>query len=92
MCLAVPARIVDLQGTSATVTIDGVERVVDVSLVEDPQVGDYVLLHAGFAIEKWDEQAVQELEAIQALEQGLTADAWPLDPFGSNSIPSSDVP
>jgi hydrogenase maturation factor len=40
-------------------------REVDVSLVEEPRLGDYVLIHAGFAIHKWDESEVRELEAIR---------------------------
>ncbi len=66
MCLAVPARIVELNDCRATVSVGGALREVDVSLVEEPRLGDYVLVHAGFAIHKWDEQEVAELEAIRA--------------------------
>jgi len=55
MCLAVPARIVELQGTTATV-----------SVIEGPRLGDYVLVHAGFAIHRWERSDVEELEAIRA--------------------------
>ena len=65
MCLAVPARVVELNGTTATISVDGALREVDVSLVEEPRLGDYVLVHAGFAIHKWDESEVKELEAIR---------------------------
>ncbi|MCX7887064.1 MAG: HypC/HybG/HupF family hydrogenase formation chaperone [Verrucomicrobiae bacterium] len=65
MCLAVPARIVELNGTTATISADGTLREVDVSLVEEPRVGDYVLVHAGFAIEKWDESDYREWVEIQ---------------------------
>ncbi len=65
MCLAAPSRIVGLNGTTATVSVDGALREVDVSLVEDPRLGDYVLIHAGFAIHKWDQADVDELEAIR---------------------------
>jgi len=66
MCLAVPARIVELQGTTATVSVDGALRDVDVSLIEGPRLGDYVLVHAGFAIHRWERSDVEELEAIRA--------------------------
>ena len=65
MCLAVPAKIVELNGTAATISVDGALREVDVSLVEDVRLGDYVLVHAGFAIHKWDKSEVEELEAIR---------------------------
>ena len=65
MCLAVPARIVELSGTRATISVEGALREVDVSLVEEPRLGDYVLVHAGFAIHKWDQGEVEELEAIR---------------------------
>lgn len=66
MCLAVPARIVELNGTRATISVDGALREVDVSLIEEPRLGDSVLVHAGFAIHKWDQSEVEELEAIRA--------------------------
>lgn len=66
MCLAVPAKIVELNGVQAVVDLDGIRRETNVALVEDPQVGDYVLLHAGFAIQKWSEQDVAEFRAIMA--------------------------
>jgi len=66
MCLAVPARIVELNGTTATISVDGALREVDVSLIDEPRLGDYVLVHAGFAIHKWEQDEVEELEAIRA--------------------------
>jgi hydrogenase expression/formation protein HypC len=66
MCLAVPAKIVELNGTKATISVDGALRDVDVSLIEEPRLGDHVLVHAGFAIHKWDQSEVDELEAIRA--------------------------
>jgi hydrogenase expression/formation protein HypC len=65
MCLAVPAKIVSLNDSVATISVDGALRDVDVSLIEDPRLGDYVLIHAGFAIHKWDKSEVEELEAIR---------------------------
>ena len=74
MCLAIPAKIVSIKGEEATVEIQGVHRKVIVSLVNDPRVGDYVLIHAGFAIRKWSEEDVREFNEImsggQCLEDG----------------------
>ena len=66
MCLAVPAKIVELQGTAATISVEGALREVDVSLIEEPRLGDFVLVHAGFAIHKWDQGEVDEWKALQA--------------------------
>ena len=66
MCLAVPAKIVELQGTGATISVEGALREVDVSLIEEPRLGDFVLVHAGFAIHKWDPSEVEEWESIRA--------------------------
>ena len=65
MCLAVPAKIVELQGTAATISVEGALREVDVSLIEEPRLGDFVLVHAGFAIHKWDQSEVDEWETIR---------------------------
>ena len=65
MCLAVPAKIVSLNDSIATISVDGALRDVDVSLIEDPRLGDHVLIHAGFAIHKWDNSEVEEFEAIR---------------------------
>jgi len=61
----VPAKIVELTGTAATISVDGALRDVDVSLIEGARLGDYVLVHAGFAIHRWDKSEVEELEAIR---------------------------
>jgi len=71
MCLAVPARIIQIEGDIATVEVEGIRRTGNVSLVPDVQIGDYVLVHAGFAIQKWSEADVLEYNAIIAEMQGL---------------------
>lgn len=58
MCLAVPSKIVELKDTIATIDVHGVRRDVSILLLpEDVSVGDYVLVHAGFAIQKIDKEA-----------------------------------
>lgn len=60
MCLAVPARIVSIQGTSAVVDIGGVTSLASLMLVPGAQVDEWVLIHAGFAIETIDEGGAGE--------------------------------
>lgn len=61
MCLAIPAKVAALEeGNLATVDILGVTREISIDLTPQAQVGDYVLVHAGFAIEVVDEQFAQE--------------------------------
>jgi len=63
MCLAIPARVIEKKGSTANVDFgDGVTREVNVSLVEADE-GEYVIVHAGFAIQKMD-----EAEAKRTLE------------------------
>ncbi|MEJ2243661.1 MAG: HypC/HybG/HupF family hydrogenase formation chaperone [Candidatus Bathyarchaeota archaeon] len=71
MCLAIPAKVLEVNGNIAKVDFgQGVAREVNVMLV-DAKVGEYVLVHAGYAIEKLDQKAAQEsLETWrQVLEQ-----------------------
>ncbi len=69
MCLAIPSRIVEINDGLGTIDVDGVIRKVSLLLLEDPQVGDYVIVHAGFAIHKIDEIAA--LESLTILRQAL---------------------
>ena len=52
MCLAVPGEIIHINGDYASVNIMGVETKVFIKLIEDPRIGDYVMIHVGCAIEK----------------------------------------
>ncbi len=68
MCLAIPAKITQLdEGRLATVDIMGVTRSISVDLTPQAQEGDYVLVHAGFAIEVVDEQFANE--TIELIKQ-----------------------
>jgi hydrogenase expression/formation protein HypC len=64
MCLAIPAKIVELNGADAILDIRGVRREGNVAFIPDAKIGDYVLLHAGFAIQKWSEDDVREFDEI----------------------------
>ena len=68
MCLAMPMRIVELQGESECVAeLGGVRRSVSLQLLEGAAVGDFVLVHAGFAIAKVDEEDAEA--SIAALDE-----------------------
>ncbi len=60
MCWAIPVQITAIDGPVGTVELSGTRREVGLQLIEEPRVGDYVLVHAGFAIQKIDEQEAQE--------------------------------
>ena len=61
MCLAIPALIMEKHGKWARANIGGVEREISLELIDKPaEVGDYVLLHAGFAIHKLDKDDAEE--------------------------------
>lgn len=68
MCLAIPSKIIEIKDNqTATVDVEGARRVVSLMLIDDPQIGDYVIVHAGFAIHKIDEVAA--MESLQLLRQ-----------------------
>ncbi len=60
MCLSIPAKIVAIDGDYATVSFGGNSYRAGLQLLDDVQVGDYVLLHAGFAIQKLDQYEAEE--------------------------------
>ena len=64
MCLAIPSKITQIENNMAVIDVDGVRRECSLLLVEDAQVGDYVIVHAGFAISKLDETAALETLAL----------------------------
>lgn len=77
MCLAVPAKIVELENQKAVVEIGGTRREASLILLPDAGLGDYVLLHAGFAISMIDEaEALETLKLFDAMmgDEGTAAD------------------
>ncbi|KRQ86616.1 hydrogenase assembly chaperone [Caloramator mitchellensis] len=60
MCLAVPLRIVEVNGNDAIAEHDGVKMKIRVDFIKDVHIGDYVYVHAGFAINKLDEKLAKE--------------------------------
>jgi hydrogenase expression/formation protein HypC len=66
MCLAIPLKVISLQGTLATVEMGGISREISLILTPEAQVGNYVLVHTGFAISVLDESEAQETLALFA--------------------------
>lgn len=68
MCLGVPARIISIEGREAKLNLAGNQLKASLDLLENVKVGDYVLLHAGYAIQKIDEEEAEKtLELIKIL-------------------------
>jgi hydrogenase expression/formation protein HypC len=71
MCLAIPGRIVEMvdeAGGIAKVDVSGVRRNVNIALLDDAGIGDYVLIHVGFALSRVDEKEAEEtLRMLQEL-------------------------
>jgi hydrogenase expression/formation protein HypC len=73
MCLAVPSKIIEMNNGVAKVDVDGVVREASLMLLDDAKIGDYVIVHAGFAISKVDEEAA--LQTLEDMRTILAADA-----------------
>jgi hydrogenase expression/formation protein HypC len=74
MCLAIPGRIVEVVDEAnrlAKVDVAGVQRTINIGLLDDAELGDWVLIHVGFALSKVDEE---EAEATLRLLEGMGAD------------------
>ncbi|MCX9014036.1 MAG: HypC/HybG/HupF family hydrogenase formation chaperone [Candidatus Methanoperedens sp.] len=71
MCLAVPARIVSIDGDEAVLDYGGVTRKANLSMLSEANIGDYVLVHVGYAISKMDE--AEALETLELWDEMLKA-------------------
>ena len=72
MCLAVPLRLIEINGKDAVGEAMGMRRAVRVDFIPEPKIGDYVMVHAGFAIERLEEaQALEDLETWEELRDAL---------------------
>ncbi|OQX85533.1 MAG: hypothetical protein B6D63_02085 [Candidatus Latescibacteria bacterium 4484_7] len=67
MCLGIPMKVIEKNGNDATAEAGGVKRAIRLDLLEDVEVGDYVLIHTGFAIEKLDTD--DALETLKLLDE-----------------------
>jgi hydrogenase expression/formation protein HypC len=70
MCLSIPAKVEKIENDMATVSVGGTTYEASLQMVEDVQVGDYVLIHTGFALQKIsEEEAKATLEIFQEFEE-----------------------
>ena len=70
MCLAIPAEVIAIDGDTAQVSVGGIKKEVSLALVEDVSVGDYVLLHVGYALNKISAEEAEKTLQLFA-EAGL---------------------
>ena len=83
MCLAIPARIVNIEDGMGTVDMVGVQKKVSLILLEDAKEGDYVIVHAGFGIHKIDEEvAMESLRILREAAHLLDVE----DPAGPDEV------
>ena len=72
MCLAIPLKLVEINGKTAVGEAMGMRREIRVDFIDEPKIGDYVIVHAGFAIERLPEQqALDDLEAWEDVRNAL---------------------
>lgn len=78
MCLAIPAQVIELrEGDNAVVDLAGVRKEISLSLVEGVQVGDYVIVHVGYALNKLDPEEAEKTLALFAEMGGAMAEMPP---------------
>lgn len=69
MCLSIPGKVIEINGDMAQVSVGGTKYETSLQMVEDIKVGDYVLMHTGFAIQKIsEEEALETLKTFQEFE------------------------
>ena len=72
MCLAIPLQLIEINGSTAVGEAMGLRREIRVDFIDKPQIGDYVIVHAGFAIERLPEQqALEDLNAWEDVRDAL---------------------
>jgi hydrogenase expression/formation protein HypC len=70
MCLGIPLKIVEINGKEAFGELNGVKKKIRVDLIKDLKIGDYVMVHAGFALEIMkEEQAKDTLKILEEIEE-----------------------
>lgn len=72
MCLAIPLKIVEIDGLDAVGEVEGLRRRMRLDFIKEPKLGEYVIVHAGFAIERLPErQALADIEAWAEVRDAL---------------------
>ncbi len=72
MCLAMPMKINEIDGPLARCEVGGLSQNIRIDFITDPKPGDYVMVHAGFAIEKMSEkEALENIELLEEIKNAL---------------------
>ena len=72
MCLAIPLQLIEINGSTAVGEAMGMRREIRVDFIDKPRIGDYVIVHAGFAIERLPEQqALDNLETWEDVRNAI---------------------
>jgi len=72
MCLGIPGRVIEIEKNMAKVEVGGVLRDISLDLCPDVSIGEYVLIHTGFAIQKVDEKEAEEtLDLLTKMAKGI---------------------
>ena len=79
MCLAVPAKVVAIEDQLASVEVQGVRRAASLMLLPEAKVGDFVLVHAGFAMQIVDPAEMARIEALRAEMTGAPRTVMHID-------------
>lgn len=75
MCLSIPAKIIELNGDTAIVDIGGAKITTGIQLIESPAIGEFVLVHSGFAIAKISqEEAEEQIKVLNELGENNNTD------------------
>ena len=83
MCLALPAEIIRMDGADAVVDLDGVELPISLAFLSDVAVGDFVIVHVGYALSKVDPEIAAEQIAL--MKSGAPADGLPSEPAAAEA-------
>lgn len=72
MCLALPLKIVEIDGKNGVGEVEGIRRSMRLDFIREPKLGEYVIVHAGFAIERLNEsQALEDIAAWAEVRDAL---------------------
>jgi len=70
MCLSIPAKVEQIEGEMAVVSVGGTKYNASLQMLDDVKIGDYILLHTGFAIQKLsEEEALESLKVFEEFEE-----------------------
>jgi hydrogenase expression/formation protein HypC len=70
MCLSIPAKVEQIDGEMAVVSVGGTKYNASLQMLDDVKIGDYILLHTGFAIQKMsEEEALESLKVFEEFEE-----------------------